>query len=354
MLDVMVDLMRRVFLLRDSYPSYITAVNMMPCGFFGYNSDLELSDVLISSALGQILDEAVELSNEAIKFLCWIFRRFGFDDVLLLVILRKRMLLREMDYHLTGFYHWCVCLYPLSFNPFSLWVGLGVQLCWLIVGFHDTSTPTCSMKNLIYIGYASEPSSAFSVTRKRSTDCKMGVDCQLQQQGRNVFQSHRDAYTPTFDCRYAANVVDQSWGTKKILVLREFPEDTVDTFLLNRGALAACDVAVFVYDSSDVLSRNGATNLLKKVAQHCKDTKSEVPMRYIAADNCSLSFAIQQAGQDTLLPITTEVGDSNDIFYEIVKAGGCPARKSELASHAVMKSVSALKLVSSSLEFEST
>lgn len=75
--------------------------------------------------------------------------------------------------------------------------------------------------------------------------------------------------------RYAANVIDQPgvssnslssyvlchmWmfffgnsghifqGTKKTLVLREIPEDRVKKFLANKESLAACDVAVVVYD----------------------------------------------------------------------------------------------------------
>lgn len=79
--------------------------------------------------------------------------------------------------------------------------------------------------------------------------------------------------------RYAANVVDQPgvssnnlkscvlchmWmlmrfffiyiciivfqGTKKTLILREIPEDRVKKFLANKESLAACDVAVVVYD----------------------------------------------------------------------------------------------------------
>ncbi|KAH7521953.1 hypothetical protein FEM48_Zijuj07G0086700 [Ziziphus jujuba var. spinosa] len=199
--------------------------------------------------------------------------------------------------------------------------------------------PTFSMKNLSYIGYGGEPTSAICVTRKSSS-----TDCQLQQQpGRNVFQcfvfgpkksgksalldsflirslNRDDTYIPTSDDRhYAVNDVDQCRGAKKFLVLREFPEDTVGILLLSGGkALAACDVAVFVYDTSDVSLKNGSTNLLKKVDQHCKD--SGVPFRYVAAKIFSLSFVIQQASQDTLLPISTELGSSNEVFYEIAKS----------------------------------
>lgn len=37
-------------------------------------------------------------------------------------------------------------------------------------------------------------------------------------------------------------------GVKKTLILREIPEDRVKKFLGNKESLAACDVAVVVYD----------------------------------------------------------------------------------------------------------
>ena len=37
-------------------------------------------------------------------------------------------------------------------------------------------------------------------------------------------------------------------GTRKTLVLREIPEDEVKNLLSDKKSLAACDVAVFVYD----------------------------------------------------------------------------------------------------------
>lgn len=37
-------------------------------------------------------------------------------------------------------------------------------------------------------------------------------------------------------------------GGKKTLVMREVPEDEVRPMLSNKESLAACDIAVFVYD----------------------------------------------------------------------------------------------------------
>lgn len=37
-------------------------------------------------------------------------------------------------------------------------------------------------------------------------------------------------------------------GPKKTIVLREIPEDAVETLLSSKESLAACDVALFVHD----------------------------------------------------------------------------------------------------------
>lgn len=47
---------------------------------------------------------------------------------------------------------------------------------------------------------------------------------------------------------FASNSEHIFQGTKKTLVLREIPEDRVKKFLANKESLAACDVAVVVYD----------------------------------------------------------------------------------------------------------
>lgn len=49
-------------------------------------------------------------------------------------------------------------------------------------------------------------------------------------------------------------------GCKKTLILREIPEDRVKKFLANKESLAACDVAVVVYDR--LATRNSSLHLL--------------------------------------------------------------------------------------------
>ncbi|KAH9312713.1 hypothetical protein KI387_027748, partial [Taxus chinensis] len=92
-----------------------------------------------------------------------------------------------------------------------------------------------------------------------------------------------ERYTPT-DCdRYVTNVVDTMGGTKKTLVMREISENGVQMFLANKESLAPCDVALFVYDSSDEASWKKTAELLVEVATHGENSGFEVPCLMVAA-----------------------------------------------------------------------
>ncbi|KAJ0014421.1 hypothetical protein Pint_19882 [Pistacia integerrima] len=207
--------------------------------------------------------------------------------------------------------------------------------------------PASTVENLIYIGYPGDPSSAVRVTRRRRIDRKK------QQSERNVFQCF--VFGPknagksallnsllgrpfndnrlTTDERYAVHFVNQPGGTRKILVLREIPEDGVGKLLSNKDSLAACDVAVFVHDSSDESSWKKATELLVDVATHGEDTGYEVPCLIVAAKDDLDSFptAIQDStrvsqdmGIEAPIPISSKLGDFNNIFRRIVVAAEHP------------------------------
>ncbi|KAJ0080118.1 hypothetical protein Patl1_22648 [Pistacia atlantica] len=207
--------------------------------------------------------------------------------------------------------------------------------------------PASTVENLIYIGYPGDPSSAVRVTRRRRIDRKK------QQSERNVFQcfvfgpknAGKSALLNSFlgrpfndnrlttDERYAVHFVNQPGGTRKILVLREIPEDGVGKLLSNKDSLAACDVAVFVHDSSDESSWKKATELLVDVATHGEDTGYEVPCLIVAAKDDLDSFptAIQDStrvsqdmGIEAPIPISSKLGDFNNIFRRIVVAAEHP------------------------------
>ncbi|KAG6468443.1 hypothetical protein ZIOFF_073128 [Zingiber officinale] len=208
--------------------------------------------------------------------------------------------------------------------------------------------PKASLANLIYIGYTGDPASVFHVTRKRRLDRKK------QRTQRNVFQcfvfgpknagkttllnsfigrTFSDKYTPTTSYRFATNVVDLHNGTKKILVMREIPEQEVKNLLSNKESLAACDIAVFIYDSFNEESWKRTKELLEQVAYHGENTGYEVPCLIISAkdDLDAYPLSIQDSTRVTLemgiespIPISMKLRDHNDVFYRIVSAAQQP------------------------------
>ncbi|GJS75921.1 mitochondrial Rho GTPase 1-like protein [Tanacetum coccineum] len=216
------------------------------------------------------------------------------------------------------------------------------------MGSYDTSEPNpyCSEPCIHWI--CGDPSSAVRVTRKRRVDRKK------QHSDRNVFQCFvfgpkeagksslldsfvgrpfSQVYTPTTEERYTVNMVDQPGGTKKTLILREIPEDAIEKLLVNKEALGACDVAVFVHDSSKEASWIRATELLVQVASHGESNGYEVPCLIVAAKDDlepypnaveALTGASQDMGIQAPIPICTKLGGFNNVFKRTVAAAEHP------------------------------
>ncbi|KAB2041163.1 hypothetical protein ES319_D02G129600v1 [Gossypium barbadense] len=192
-------------------------------------------------------------------------------------------------------------------------------------------------------------SSAIRITRRRR------LDRNKQQSERNVFhcfvfgpanagkstlmnsflgRPYLESYSPTADEQYVVNVVElPGVRIKKTLFLLEIPEDEVSKLLSSKESLAPCDIAVFVYDSSDESSWKRATELLIDVAGHGEDTGYEVPCLIVAAkdDLDSFPMAIQNSirvsqdmGIEALIPISSKLSDLNNIFRRIVNAAEHP------------------------------
>ncbi|KAK6139335.1 hypothetical protein DH2020_026927 [Rehmannia glutinosa] len=127
-----------------------------------------------------------------------------------------------------------------------------------------------------------------------------------------------------------------SLGLRKTLVLREIPEEGVKELLSKKDALAACDVAVFVHDSSREPSWQKATDMLVDVASQGEATGYEVPCLIVAAkddldpylteiqDSTRVS---QDMGIEAPIPLSTKLGDFSNIFHRIVRGGRTPSFK---------------------------
>ncbi|KAK1428278.1 hypothetical protein QVD17_17109 [Tagetes erecta] len=174
------------------------------------------------------------------------------------------------------------------------------------VGLNDNARPRKSLAYLIYLGYTNDPATALRVTRKRTLDVKK------QQSDRHAFQCFvfgpkssgkssllrslvgrpfQNSHGLTSNQSYTVNAVDQLQGAKKTLILHD-QEDDVKQFLSSKDSLAACDVAIFVYDSSDEYSLKRASELLMDVARRvlipmatrdseaiCQELKIDAPIR---------------------------------------------------------------------------
>ncbi|KAG6429714.1 hypothetical protein SASPL_107767 [Salvia splendens] len=261
---------------------------------FGYNNEIRLCDDQLPPPIKRYPDQSVELTTEATEFLRKIFLTYDVDCVREDGALRSHEL--EDLFSTAPETPWNVAPYVDAAEKTALG-GLsldGFLSLWALITLLD---PIRSVETLIYIGYGSDPSSAFHVTRRRRLDRKK------QQTERTVYQCFvfgpketgksallngfigrfPEEYAPTIGNRYAVNVINQPSGLKKTLVLREIPDEGVKELLAKKDALAACDVAVFVHDSSRKPSWDKALEMLVDVASQGEATGYEVPCLIVAA-----------------------------------------------------------------------
>ncbi|CAK9147069.1 unnamed protein product [Ilex paraguariensis] len=309
---------------------------------FGYNDELKLRDDYLSVPFKRAPDQHVELTSEAVEFLKGVFSVFDTDKD---GVLRHSEL--EDLFSTAPESPWSEAPYRDAAETTALG-GLslsGFLSEWNLMTLLD---PVQSLANLMYIGYASDPASALRVTRRRSLDRKK------RHTERNVFQCFvfgpkysgksallmsllgrpfSDNYSPTKNEHYVVNMVEWLGGTKKTVVLREIPEDGVKKLLSNKESLANCDVAVFVYDSSDEYSLKRAAELLTDIARHGEESGFGVPCLLVAAkdDLDSYPMAIkdsakisQDMGIDAPIRVSMKDRDMNNVFSRIVEAAEQP------------------------------
>ncbi|KAL4395307.1 hypothetical protein HN51_023246 [Arachis hypogaea] len=309
---------------------------------FGYDNNLKLRDDCLPVPSKKAPDQSVELTSEAIEFLNGTFRLLDTDK-------DRSLCPAEVDklFNTAPESPWNDAPYKDATEKTSMgYASLkGFLSQWALMTLLD---PTLSLANLIYIGYSGNPATALQVTRRRSADRKK------QTTERNVFQCYvlgsknagksallnsflerpfSDSYTPTTVEQYAANVVELIGGTRKTLILCEIPEDGVSKFLSNQNCLAACDVALFVYDSSDEHSWRKSRYLLERVVRKGELTGYRVPCLLIAAKDDltphpralldSVKVA-QQLGIEVPIHVSMKLDDSSYVYQKIVKAAEHP------------------------------
>ncbi|XVF72418.1 hypothetical protein PTKIN_Ptkin12aG0119800 [Pterospermum kingtungense] len=309
---------------------------------FGYDDDLKLRDDILPLPTKHAADQSVELTDEAIDYLRRIFELYDSDN-------DGSLQPSELDdiFVTAPESPWTVGPYVdaaertaqgnLTLNGFLSEWALMTNL-----------DPSCSLANLICIGYGGDPTSALHVTKRRAADRKK------KRTERNVFhcfvfgpkRSGKSAllnsflgrpfssnYTPTNGVCYAANVVEKIGGTQKTLILQEIPEDGVKQFLSNKECLAACDVAVFLYDSSDEYSWKRSRELLLDVARKGEESGYGVPCLLIAAKDDLDPFPMalqnsarvtQQLGMEAPISVGVKLRDPKNVFFRIISAAEHP------------------------------
>lgn len=305
---------------------------------FGYNDDIELRKENLPVPSKKAPDQSVELTSEAVDFLMGIFSLFDSNN-------DGALQDSELDelFSTAPESPWDEDPYKSSLERTELGdIRLsGFLSQWALMTILD---PAKSLAYLIYLGYTNDPATALRLTRKRTLDVKK------QQSDRHVFQClvfgpknagksallssfvgrpFQQSYALTSNQCYTVNAVDQLRGTKKTLILREIQEDEVKPFLSSKESLAACDVAVFVYDGSDEYSLKRSSELLMDVARRGEDTGYGVPCLFVAAkdDLDSYPMAIkdseaicQEMKIDAPIHISVKERDMNNIFWRIVNA----------------------------------
>ncbi|KAK6940833.1 Small GTPase [Dillenia turbinata] len=309
---------------------------------FGYDDDIKLRDDYLPVSFKRAPDQSVEMTHDTVEFLRGVFSLFDIDNDGALQLSELEDLFStapespwdEAPYKGAGEEN---ALGGISLN--------GFLSEWALMTLLD---PSRSLANLIYVGYAGDPASALSISRRRHMDRKKQqterkvVHCYVfgpKNAGKTAIlnsligRPFKDNYTSTTDECYTANVVDQLKGTRKTLILREIPGERVKKLLSSKDALAACDVAVFVYDSSDELSWKKTTELLVEVARHGEESGFGVPSLLVAAkddldpfptsEQCSARVS-QEMGIEAAIPVSVKLRDLNNVFGRIIAAAEKP------------------------------
>ncbi|RID81135.1 hypothetical protein BRARA_A03733 [Brassica rapa] len=307
----------------------------------GYNNDLRLVHEMIPySSFKRMPDQSVELTDQAIGSLKRAYHRF--DN------LGPQMM--ESLFETAPESPWNGAPYKDATEKTSNG-GLSLEAFLSLWSLMTLLAPARSLEYFICICHPDDPSSAVHVTRRRELDRKEQISVRKVVQcfvfgptnagksallngfiGRPYDDDNRDGLGEE---RYAVNMVGNSGvtgGTKKTLVMKEIQYQE-DGFLLSDEALASCDVAVFVYDSSDESSWKRAIDMVSEVATISEDAGFVFPCLMVAAkmDLDSFPMAIQEStratqdiGIEAPIPISSKLGNFDNLFHKILTAAEHP------------------------------
>ncbi|KAJ0249706.1 Mitochondrial Rho GTPase 3 [Hirschfeldia incana] len=311
---------------------------------FGYNNELRLADDMIPySSFKRMPDQSVELTDEAIGFLRRIYKNLDVHGG------------NNLGLQMIGYIFQTSPENPWNMAPYKDAAektddgGLSLEAFLSLWSLLTLIDPARSLECLICISHPS--SSAVRITRRRALDRKEQnserrvVQCFVfgpKNAGKSALLNRfigrpydDDNNNGSNEERYAVNMVESNsvnGDTEKTLVLKEI-QTQEDGLLPSNEALGACDVAIFVYDSSDESSWKRAIDLLVEVATASEDAGLEFPCLVVAAKTDLDSFpeaieeaarATQDIGIEVPIPISSKLGDFNDLFQKILTAAEHP------------------------------
>ncbi|KAI5068058.1 hypothetical protein GOP47_0016403 [Adiantum capillus-veneris] len=310
---------------------------------FGYDDEVKLRDDLLQTpSFKRAPDQSVELTDKAIDFLRRAFSAYDLDGD---GALRPQEV--EDLFSTAPSSPWEDAIYSdcAEKNAMGGLTLNGFLSQWALLTLLD---PVKSLAHLLYLNYPGDVSTAFQITRRRRLDRKR------QRSLRNVLtcfvfgparagksallralvgRPYVDLYTHTQEEQYSVHVVEPIGGSKKTLILREISMDLVPVLLTKKDALASCDVAAFVYDSSDELSWKQTSDLLLEITAHGESSGFEVPCLLVAAKDdlgpqaaaiSDSARVCQDMGMEGPISVSIKLGDSNSIFRRIVDAAQRP------------------------------
>ncbi|XP_073245847.1 mitochondrial Rho GTPase 1-A-like isoform X2 [Porites lutea] len=240
---------------------------------FGYGDELKLRPEYLCPAIDIGTDQTVELSDAGYQFLIDLFHRHDKDEDEAL----KPEELQEL-FSIFPTMPWGEDVVNSVETNANGWITLqGFLAQWTLTTFLDYTRMLAYLASFGYTHQENEPSlqTAITVTRSKA------VDLQKKQTSRSVFQCYvfgapgvgKTAFLQAFLGRtlepgesdknlssYAINLLEVN-RQEKYLVLREIEWEKSGLLLHDRR----CDVACFMYDSTDAASFNQVVQLREKL-----------------------------------------------------------------------------------------
>lgn len=240
---------------------------------FGYGDDLELRAEYLCPAIDMGTDQTVELSDAGYQFLIDLFQRHDKDEDEAL----NPEELQEL-FRICPTMPWGEDVLSSVETNTNGWITLqGFLAQWSLTTFLDYTRMLAYLAFFGYTHHEHEPSllTAITVTRSKA------VDLQKKQTSRSVFQCYvfgppgvgKTAFLQAFLGRtlepgeseeglsnYAINLLEVN-RQEKYLVLREIEWENSGFLLHDRR----CDVACFIYDSTDAASFTQVVQLRERL-----------------------------------------------------------------------------------------